>query len=145
MNVVTTAVANTAPGGAIRTALMDETQRIRKRESVLFNPRVFDYQIDLLECAEGERLLRGRVRAKIMDVRIGYRITVEGFGPATPARPRNDGEAPPAHKVFFDNWGEPIPTREEAGRIYQQLMKTALSWLAGLVDVEDLESLPSLK
>lgn len=125
---------------AARTAVAASavSRGVRKRESVMFNPGVFDYQIDLLQVSGDERLLLGRVRAKIHDVRTGYRLTVEGFGP------RRRGDAP-VHRLFFDNFGSPIATREEAGRLYQDLMRVAQAWLQQLAGVDDLDAVPALK
>ncbi len=117
-----------------------------KRESVLYDPNLVDYQIDLIRCGnDGLRHLLGRVHARLHDIRIGYRLTIEGFVPGVGRRPVATDKREPMRRMFFDNFGEPFATREEAGHRYHEQMQIALEWLRVQGGVADLERVPALK
>ena len=123
-----------------------EDLTIFKRESVLYDPDLVDYQIELIGCgSDGRRRLLGRVHARLRDIRLGFRLTIEGLVPGVGRRPVAEGERVPMRRVFFDNFGEPFANREEAGQHYHEQMQHALRWLCDQGRVTDLEQIPALR
>lgn len=119
---------------------------VYKRESVLYDPDLVDYQIELIGCGtDGRRRLLGRVHARLRDIRIGFRLTIEGLVPGVGRHPVSEDRRTPMRRVFFDNFGEPFGSREDAGQHYHEQMQIALRWLCELGRVTDLEQVPALR